>query len=636
MSVTEPAFEPEPESDPSITSIELDPQVAATQKEQRLHRLNVVLIPRFRLVGGALLALAVVLHNQLLSQTCDWPGFWFFLALFMAYNLASWWLLKKLYRRLLSHFDLGLFFLVADLFFWAQAVYLSGGEKSWLIVLLILRTADQVQTNVKRAFFFAHVTALAYLGVLAYIALVDQRPIAWPPEIGKTCLLYGANLYLTLTALAADQRRRKLTSAVRMARTLIRQLEERSAQLKAARAHAEAANEAKSQFLANMSHEIRTPMNAVVGLAEHLLASDPDPGRQQSLELLNNSAEALLRIIDDILDFSKIEAGKLIVHLEPCDLGMIVDGVRRLFEPLARSKGLTLVCDLAADVPRAILSDSVRLRQILINLISNSLKFTAEGSVELRVTSHGGGGAPGSSLRFVVTDTGQGIPSSQLANLYEPFTQGDSSLTRKHGGTGLGLPISKRLVELLGGEISVRSSPGRGTTFCFILPFRAAPSGEGRIEPPTAVPAPVPEPALPTVFGAARTVLVVEDNPINRLVILKQLASLGLETVAVEDGFKALELLSERPVDLVLMDCQMPGLDGYQTTADIRRREGDRRHTPIIAMTAHAMAGDREKCLAAGMDDYIAKPIRLQSLAETLREWLGEPPSKGGFDPVRK
>ncbi|HEV2687840.1 MAG TPA: ATP-binding protein [Bryobacteraceae bacterium] len=435
------------------------------------------------------------------------------------------------------------------------------------------------------------------------------------------------------------------------------ELERKNEELESALVTTREATRLKSRFLANMSHEISTPMNGVLGMTDFLLATELNPEQQEYAESIKRSADALLALINDILDLSKIEAGKLRLDRTPFYLVPAIQQTASLFALEAQTKGLGFSCCLPRNLPDVAVGDPGRLRQVLTNLLGNAVKFTDGGSIGVTAELHGESD-DAFQIRFLVHDTGVGIAPEQQQLVFESFIQVDGSSTRKYGGTGLGLSISKQLVELLGGEIGVDSELGVGSKFWFTAKFAKPAPGEVPAEaPPSHAPKPSlpdtakveekapgpPVPALaehtpaipvapplvkpapaakPQVALEHCRILLAEDNEINQRITLRLLQKLGLAADAVVNGKDAVNALEKRKYDLVLMDCQMPQMDGFEATAIIRSSEGADRHTPICALTANAMEGDRERCLASGMDDYISKPVALDKLQKAVDRWI--------------
>ena len=678
----------------------LDPLEIETRRREREHRLATFELPLIRLGGSLLLSVALFLHNRYLvpQPLGQWVAATIALA---SYAAVSWaviaWFLGRTPPR-----DFTVAALAGDLLIWTYAIYCSGGEASWLFFILLLRVADQTQTTFRRACAFALGATLCYAGMLMWVAVADQRPVMNAGQMTKLALILFGGVYISLAARTAEHRRARLTEAVRVSRDLIRRLEQ-------AHARAEEASAAKSEFVANMSHEMRTPLQGVIGMLQLAIEDEPSQSQARRLLTARQSAEMLLSMIDDVLDFSRIEARKL--ELEPVyfSLRQLIHETMKSVGIMAASKKLTLSYYVQPDVPETVWADPVRLRQILVNLLGNAIKFTHEGEISVTVSR------AGDRARIDVRDTGVGIAPSVRQRIFEPFTQADSSHARAHGGAGLGLSIVARLLEAMGGSVQVSSEPGSGSEFSFTVPLTTDAVGAGperkawesqlvgksilvleheemaraaiaqilrsrgvfatafarasevpprarfacavtadaaiAVRPQVVVTSPLdttnypfrvtrpvgerelidaigvalelaeapPEYTLePRTAGTNRVrVLLVDDSEVNLEVVSEMLRRLGHDVTIAADGETALAQLASATFDVVFMDVQLPGLDGLETTRRIRD-SGNR--TPVIALTAHTSVRDRDRCLAAGMNVVLTKPVDSTHLAAAIEK----------------
>jgi two-component system, sensor histidine kinase and response regulator len=693
-----------------VSDIAIEPQEIEDRKRDRNWRLAAVELPFLRLVGSVLLCAGVYLNNAFLLNEPSIRPWLIATAIIFLWAFVSWFALTLFLRRT-PPVDLTLASLVGDFIVWTIAIYLSGAERSWLFFIPLLRVSDQTQTTFRRAAGFAVYGTVCYAGMLLWIVLVDGRTLAVPAALAKLAFILFGGIYISLASRTSEVRREQVRTAIHVARESIMRLMEQGDTLRDARMRAEEANAAKSEFLANMSHEMRTPLQGVIGMLQLAIDDEPSERRARQLETAKRSAEVLLGTIDDILDFSKIEARK--IELEPVYFSLrgLLSDVMKPLGVTAAARGLALSYIVHPDVADSIWGDPLRLRQVIVNLVGNAIKFTPQGEVTLRVSRFE------ELLRFEVRDTGIGIDPEVRRRIFEPFAQADSSHTRRYGGTGLGLAIVARLLDVMGGTVDVDSNPGSGSVFTFTVRMSSDPVGampqrkaweaalagrsvlvvekpdfsraciaeilrsrgvfasafakaaeapDGRfacavtddstlpVEPkviiasplvhvdhPLQVSRPVGERELIDVVGVAlgltaeqseyvrerpipamkpMRILVVDDNEVNQEFVGEALQRLGHTSQTANDGEEALAKLEKDEFDLVLMDVQMPGIDGLEATR--RYRETGKR-TPIVAITAHTGREERERCLESGMNAVLTKPIYASQLASIIATLTG-------------
>ena len=484
-----------------MPDVAVDPFEIESRRRERTWRLAAIELPLLRLGGSVLLSIAVWVNNRYLAAGVPTDA-WIRATVVVAIYAAVSWALLAFFLRREPPRDLTLPILFGDLIVWTYAIYESGAEASWLFFILLLRVADQTQTTFRRALAFALFAAACFAAMLGWVVFVDQRSIAPAAAIAKLLFIVLSGIYISFAARTAEARRARLTEAVRMSRDLIRKLEE-------AHARAEEASAAKSEFVANMSHEMRTPLQGVIGMLQLVIEDEPSETRARRLQMARRSAEMLLTLVDDVLDFARIEARKL--ELQPVffPIRQMLDDTMKAVGVIAAAKDLTLSYLVRGDVPEMVWGDPVRLRQILVNLVGNAVKFTKKGEISVQVSQNG------EQIRFDVTDTGIGIAPWVRNRIFQPFMQADTSHARRHGGAGLGLAIVTRLLEAMNGTVEVSSQPGSGSVFTIRIPLSSSAT-----EPPRAKPW---EQAL-----AGRLVAIVEPSEMARGAIAEMLRARGM------------------------------------------------------------------------------------------------------------
>ena len=600
----------------------LDRDVLAQRRAANARRIHTVQIPAVRAAGFAILCVIAVLQDVRMGVPLMRPGLALLLGLNCGYALVSWLVLRVWYGRT-GRLDLGLLFLHLDILVWLPNLRHLEQAHLFFACLMLVRVADQVGDGFRRAIYFNHVVLAAYLAYSCWVWRVHPADALWMDRWTIAATMYLLGTYLAFTGLVSERLRRRASQAMHAARVLVASLEEKqraletqARDLEEASRLGEQANLAKSQFLATISHEIRTPMNGVLGTTELLLDTPLMASQRRLVENAHLSATALLTLIDDVLDLSRIQASKLSIQSASFDLHALVRDAVDLMATTARDKPITLSCTISPQLPGHVEGDPMRLRQVLVNLLHNAVKFTERGRIVLEVIVLGRS-ADAVQVRFEVRDTGIGIAEDQFDSVFDAFTQVDGSSTRRHGGSGLGLAIVKELADLMGGRVGVDSRVDEGSTFWFELSMTVRAD---------AAPPPTPQ-SNPGDVPAAR-ILVAEDDPVNQIVVAAMLKKMGCVVDVVADGNAAREAAAHNRYDLIFMDCHMPGMDGFEATQRIRDdARGRTPQTPIVALTADALAGDRERCLDSGMDDYMSKPVSAAQLAAAVLRWVAKAPA---------
>jgi signal transduction histidine kinase/CheY-like chemotaxis protein len=605
-----------------------DAETLQKRKNERVSWLHTVQIPGLRLVGFVLLSLVALFFDMAQAEGVRWAEWGRLLALNLGYALVVWGVVRALYGKT-GRLDLTLLFHHVDIVVWLATLhYVENAQLMWAVFLLA-RVGDSIGFGFKRALYFNHVVVGVYLLYSLGFAWYGGDDLRLSERLVAAVAMYAIGVYISLSALTITKLRQRSTAAVRHARELLaelnnktRDLEAQAVALRLAREESESANKAKSAFLATMSHEIRTPMNGVIGMADLLRHTPLTEQQADYVGVIRGSGQSLMVIINDILDYSKIESGKMDLECRPFDLRAAIKACVDLLMPRAQEKALTLSATVAENVPQWVEGDEVRFKQVVMNLLSNAIKFTLRG--EVNVWAGNRNAADGSTLVFQVRDTGIGMDAQQLEKLFMPFSQVDSSVARKFGGTGLGLAISKRLVQAMGGDLRAQSTAGLGSTFQFTWPAQEVPPPQTTAETEFqtlsgAVPGQITAPdALGTQINRMLSVLLVEDNLVNQKVATAMLQRLGHRVVVANHGREALDHMAAQCFDLVLMDVQMPLMDGLEATREAVRRWPDAQRPPIVGLSANAMVEDKEAARQSGMDGYLSKPFTGKDLQRVI------------------